>query len=45
MQLLEYQLKKLDGKIIKQDFAEQIRLSVSIPEKNAQSLTKLFNSY
>ncbi|NOQ35955.1 MAG: DUF1949 domain-containing protein [Methylococcaceae bacterium] len=44
MQLLEYQLKKLGGKIIKQDFAEKIRLSISLPEKNLKTLTELFKA-
>lgn len=43
MQFLEYHLKKLNGKIIQQDFAEKIKLSISIPEQNLETLKQLFN--
>ena len=38
MQLFEYQLAKLDGMIIKQDFAEKINLVVKIPVENLDIL-------
>ena len=40
MQLFEYQLEKLDGMIIKQDFAEKINLLVKIPEENLSVLVE-----
>jgi len=42
MRHFEYQLKKLAGKIIQQDFAVQVRLLVSIPEDNVEILAQLF---
>ncbi|MGY6276039.1 YigZ family protein [Methylomonas sp. MgM2] len=38
LQLLDYQLKKLDGKIVQQDFAEQVRVEIKIPKKNLDAL-------
>ena len=38
MQHFEYQLKKLDGTIIQQDFAEKVNLLVKIPEENLSVL-------
>jgi uncharacterized YigZ family protein len=38
LQLLEYQLKKLDGRIIKQDFTENVTVTVSIPVANIKAL-------
>ncbi len=43
LQNFEYQLKKLDGVIIQQDFAENIRIKVRLPEKNLQSFNQLFD--
>lgn len=43
MQNLEYQLEKLKGTIIKQEFAENIRLFIRIPKKNLAKLTEIFN--
>ncbi len=43
LQNFEYQLKKLDGVIIQQDFAENIRIKVRLPENNLQSFNQLFN--
>ena len=42
MQTLEHVLKKLDGEIIKQDFAEQIRLSVQLPKQNFDAFAAAF---
>jgi uncharacterized YigZ family protein len=38
LQLFEYQLKKLDGQIIAQDFADKIRLTITIPKANSEQL-------
>lgn len=42
MRHFEYQLKKLAGKIIQQDFTEQVRILVSIPKDNVEILAQLF---
>jgi uncharacterized YigZ family protein len=42
LQSLEYQLKKLDGVIIKQDFTGQVKLTVQLPEANVESLLQIF---
>ena len=42
MQHLTYQLKKLEGKIIQQAFTERVTLLISLPEKNVETLTRLF---
>lgn len=42
MQPLEYQLKKLGGRIVKQDFAEQIHLTVALPAGQKESLLLSF---
>ena len=42
MQNFEYQLKKLDGVIIKQDFSDNINLLVKLPEKNLTVLEEQF---
>jgi uncharacterized YigZ family protein len=39
----EYQLKKLDGKIINQYFAEQIHLSIQLPKDNLIALSEVFS--
>ena len=44
VQALEYWLKKNGGEIIKQDFAEQVRIAVRLPEQQAQDLLQAFNS-
>lgn len=38
LQMLDYQLKKLDGEILQQDFAEQVHSKVKIPQKNLETL-------
>jgi uncharacterized YigZ family protein len=43
MQALEHLLKKLDGEIIKQDFAEQIRLTVQLPKQNLNAFAAAFD--
>lgn len=40
--LLEYQLKKLDGQIIKQDFAGQVKVSISLPVVHLKTLQTMF---
>jgi uncharacterized YigZ family protein len=40
---LEYQLKKLDGQIIKQDFSEQVKVLISLPAAHLQTLQELFS--
>jgi len=40
MQHFKYQLEKLDGAILQQDFAEKISLLVKIPEKNLSVLVE-----
>jgi uncharacterized YigZ family protein len=42
MQLLEYQLKKLDGQIVEQDFAEQVKLLIQLPADNVGLLLQSF---
>ena len=42
LQMLEYQLKKLNGKIIEQDFAEQIHNQIEIPKENLEALKLIF---
>jgi putative IMPACT (imprinted ancient) family translation regulator len=42
MPLLEYWLKKLDGKIIKQEFTEQVRLVIQLPAEQVQALLQPF---
>lgn len=44
MQNFIYQLKKLEGKIIQQEFSEIINLMIKIPEKNLSSLKILFTT-
>ena len=38
LQMLDYQLKKLDGEILQQDFAEQVHSKIKIPQKNLDTL-------
>ncbi|WP_445367811.1 YigZ family protein [Methylomonas sp. BW4-1] len=38
LQALEYQLKKLDGSIIGQDFSDSVRLTVKLPKSNLPAL-------
>ena len=45
MQNFEYQLEKLDGVIVKQDFSEKITLIIRIPEKNVANFTDIFKAY
>jgi uncharacterized YigZ family protein len=42
MQLFEHVLKKLDGEIIKQDFTEQVHLTVQLPKQNLTALAEAF---
>ena len=42
LQALEYQLKKLDGRIVEQSFTEQIRLVVELPQENTPALRQDF---
>lgn len=42
IQNFEYQLKKLDGVITKQEFSEKISLLVKLPKNNLSLLTKQF---
>jgi uncharacterized YigZ family protein len=42
LQPLEYQLKKLDGIIISQDFAGQVKLLVQLPGANVKALLQMF---
>jgi len=42
MQPLEYLLKKLDGHILKQDFAEQVRLIIQLPAEQVDTLLQSF---
>ncbi len=44
LQVFEYQLKKLNGKIIKQEFSDKINLIIKIPESNALKLANLFET-
>ena len=39
---LEYLLKKLDGRIVQQDFAEQVRLVVQLPAEQVSTLLQSF---
>ena len=38
LQMLEYQLKKLDGEILKQDFSDHVRNLIKIPKANLEAL-------
>jgi len=42
IQPLEYALKKLDGQIIKQDFAEQVKIVVQLPAAQVDTLLQAF---
>lgn len=42
MQSFEYLLKKLDGQILKQDFAEQVRLIIQLPAEQVNTLLQSF---
>ncbi|MCQ8104973.1 YigZ family protein [Methylomonas sp. SURF-2] len=42
LQMLEYQLKKLDGEIIQQDFAAEIRLRVQLPKHQLEAFRLIF---
>ena len=42
MQPLKYLLKKLDGHILKQDFAEQVRLVIQLPAEQVDTLLESF---
>jgi uncharacterized YigZ family protein len=42
MQSFEYLLKKLEGEIVSQDFAEQIHLTIQLPKDNLKILADTF---
>ena len=42
LQMLDYQLKKLDGEILQQSFAEQVHTQIKIPKKNLSTLLAIF---
>jgi len=42
IQSFQYQLKKLDGKIIQQEFAKNVHFLVKIPQKNLSILSEAF---
>ena len=42
MQALEYLLKKLDGRIVQQEFTEQVRLVVQLPAEQVSTLLQSF---
>ena len=42
LQMLEYQLKKLDGEILHQKFAEQVQSQIRLPQKNLDILLAQF---
>lgn len=42
LQMLEYQLKKLDGEIVQQEFAEQVNNQIKLPKQNLSALMLLF---
>lgn len=42
LQNLEYQLKKLDGQIISQDFSDHVVNLIALPKQNAEKLLSLF---
>jgi uncharacterized YigZ family protein len=42
LQMLEYQLKKLNGKIVQQDFAEQIQVQVQLPKHHLPAFQLIF---
>lgn len=42
LQMLEYQLKKLDGEILQQEFAEQVSIKIRIPKQHLDSLMLCF---
>jgi uncharacterized YigZ family protein len=42
LQMLEYQLKKLDGEIIQQEFAGQVCNQIKLPKQNLSALLLLF---
>jgi uncharacterized YigZ family protein len=42
LQALEYELKKFDGQIIKQEFSEQVHLQIQLPTEEMESFSRLF---
>jgi uncharacterized YigZ family protein len=42
LQPLEYVLKKIDGEIVKQDFAEQVHLTIQLPVDQVSTFLQLF---
>jgi len=45
LQLLEYHLAKYQGQIINQDFSDQIKVTISLPESYQNQITSLFKDY
>ena len=45
VQALEYWLKKNGGEIVQQDFTEQVRIAVCLPQEQAADLLQVFNNY
>ena len=43
LQGLEYQLKKLEGSIVSQQFADQIKVRIQLPKHNLQQLQAYLN--
>lgn len=41
--MLEYQLKKLDGQIIKQDFSGQVKVLISLPATHLKTIQAMFS--
>lgn len=42
LQMLEYQLKKLDGEIVQQNFAEQVQVQVQLPKRHLPAFQLIF---
>ena len=42
LQMLEYQLKKLDGEILTQEFAAQVHTLIKLPKQHLSALTNIF---
>lgn len=45
LQLLEYHLKKQNGKIIEQQFTDRVRVLINLPASNKKQITQLFPDY
>lgn len=42
LQPLEYVLKKIDGRIVRQDFSEQVHLTIQLPAEQVSTFLQLF---